>query len=60
MEEKFILENAFEDIAADTKWLTENTAAKRLVFIGFSGGGSLLAAFQSRAEKDPSIRGADA
>lgn len=60
MEEKFVLENALDDIAAGTKWLEENTNVKKIVFLGTSGGGSLLAAFQARAEKSPSTRGADA
>ena len=60
MEELFVLEKALDDIAAGTKWLQENTAMKKLIFIGNSGGGSLMAAFQAKAEKDPSLRGADA
>ena len=57
MEDYFVLEKALDDIAAGTRWLEENTGMKKLVFIGNSGGGSLMAAFQSRAEKDHSIRG---
>ena len=60
MEEYFVLEKALDDIAAGTKWLEENTKMEKLVFIGNSGGGSLMAAFQARAEKDKSMRGADA
>lgn len=60
MEEKFVLEKALDDIAAGTRWLVENTSVKKLVFIGNSGGGSLMAAFQARAEKGPSLRGGDA
>jgi pimeloyl-ACP methyl ester carboxylesterase len=60
MQEGFILEKALDDIAAGTKWLMENTAMKKLVFIGNSGGGSLMAAFQARAERDTSLRGAHA
>ncbi|KAJ9612975.1 hypothetical protein H2200_002916 [Cladophialophora chaetospira] len=60
MEEKFVLERALDDIAAGTKWLVENTSMKKLVFIGNSGGGSLMAAFQAKAEKDPSLKGGDA
>lgn len=33
---------------------------EKLIFIGNSGGGSLMAAFQAKAEKDDSIRGGDA
>ena len=60
MEERFVLEKALDDIAAGTKWLMLNTNIKKLVFIGNSGGGSLMAAFQARAEKDSSLRGGDA
>ena len=60
MEEFFVLEKALDDIAAGTKWLQENTKMKKLIFIGNSGGGSLMAAFQAEAEKDSSIRGGDA
>ena len=60
MEEYFILEKALDDIAAGTKWLEEHTGMKKLIFIGNSGGGSLMAAFQARAEKDASVRGGDA
>ena len=60
MEEFFVLEKALDDIAAGTKWLQENTDMEKLVFVGNSGGGSLMAAFQARAETDSSVRGADA
>lgn len=60
MQEGFILERALEDIAAGTKWLMQNTATKKLVFIGNSGGGSLMAAFQAAAGKDTSMRRAHA
>ena len=60
MEEYFVLDKALDDIAAGTKWLQENTSMKKLIFIGNSGGGSLMAAFQARAEQDRSVRGGDA
>jgi pimeloyl-ACP methyl ester carboxylesterase len=60
MEEYFVLEKALDDIAAGTEWLMENTNVKKLIFIGNSGGGSLMAAFQARAEQNPSLRGGDA
>lgn len=60
MEEYFVLEKALDDIAAGTQWLQENSNMKHLVFIGNSGGGSLMAAFQARAETDRSLRGGDA
>ena len=60
MEEKFVLESALDDIAAGTKWLVENTGIKKLVLIGTSGGGALMAAYQARAQQDSSLRGGDA
>ena len=60
MQEGFVLERALDDIAAGTKWLMENSAMKKLVFIGNSGGGSLMAAFQATAERDTSLKGAHA
>lgn len=60
MQEGFILERALDDIAAGTKWLMENTSTKKLVFIGNSGGGSLMAAFQAKTDRDPSLQGAHA
>lgn len=60
MQESFILERALDDIAAGTKWLMENTAVKKLVFIGNSGGGSLMATFQAAAERDGALKGAHA
>ncbi|KAJ9614043.1 hypothetical protein H2200_002179 [Cladophialophora chaetospira] len=60
IQEGFILERALDDIAAGTKWLMENTTTKKLVFIGNSGGGSLMAAFQAATERDVSLKGADA
>jgi hypothetical protein len=57
MADKFVLEKALNNIAAGTKWLMENTAVKKLIFVGNSGGGSLMAAFQARAEKNPALRG---
>ena len=60
LEEKFVLEKALDDIAAGVQWISDNTKARKLVFIGNSGGGSLMAAFQAKAEKDSSLRGADA
>lgn len=59
MPERFILEKALDDISAGTKWLKDQ-GVKRLIFIGNSGGGSLMAAAQARAQKDPGIIGADA
>ena len=60
LEERFILEYALDDIGAGIRWLKENTSVKKIIFIGNSGGGSIMAAFQARSEKDMSIVGADA
>jgi pimeloyl-ACP methyl ester carboxylesterase len=51
MEESFMLENALDDIQAGVEWLLSQTPTTNLVFIGTSGGGSLLSAYQARAEK---------
>lgn len=59
-EDMFILEKALEDIAVATKWLRNEAKAKKIVLIGNSGGGSLLAAFQAKAQSDPSVVAGDA
>lgn len=59
-EDSFILENALEDIAAGMQWLRDIGGAKKIVFIGNSGGGSLGAAYQANAQKNPSWTAADA
>lgn len=60
MPEGFVLERALDDIAAGTKWLAENMGVKKLVLIGNSGGGSLMSAFQAKAQRDASLIAADA
>lgn len=60
MEERFILEHALDDIAAGTEWLKKHAGVKKIVFIGNSGGGSLMAALQARVEQDSATVGADA
>ena len=60
MEERFILEPALDDLAAVNQWLKEKAGVKKIVFIGNSGGGSLMAAHQARAETKKDIIGADA
>lgn len=59
-EDIFILEKALEDIAVGTEWLKKEAGAKKIVFIGNSGGGSLLAAYHGTAQNDPSLIAADA
>lgn len=45
----FLLEHALLDIAAGVRWLREVAGAERIVLLGNSGGGSLMAAYQSQA-----------
>lgn len=51
----FLLEHALIDIAAGVRWLRARTGIDTVVLLGNSGGGSLMAAYQSQAT-DPSIR----
>ncbi len=50
----FILEHALIDIAAGMQWLRTVAQVKTIVLLGNSGGGSLMAAYQSQAS-DPNI-----
>ncbi|KIW99568.1 uncharacterized protein Z518_11307 [Rhinocladiella mackenziei CBS 650.93] len=59
-EDRFILEDVYEDLAMGTQWIRREIGPVKIVFIGNSGGGSLMAAFQAQAEKNPSLIGADA
>jgi pimeloyl-ACP methyl ester carboxylesterase len=59
-EDRFMLEHALDDIAAGVSWLRDVAKAKKIVFIGNSGGGSLLAAYQAKAQIEPSFVSADA
>lgn len=47
----FILENALIDIGAGIRWLKDVKKVDRVVLLGNSGGGSLMAAYQSQAAK---------
>lgn len=51
----FMLEHALIDIGAGVHWLREEAGVECLVLLGNSGGGSLMAAYQSQATS-PSIR----
>lgn len=53
----FILEHALLDIAAGVAWLREEAGVEQVVLLGNSGGGSLMAAYQSQATR-PALRGA--
>jgi hypothetical protein len=50
----FLLEHALVDIAAGVRWLREQAGVTTVVLLGNSGGGSLMAAYQSQAV-EPSI-----
>jgi pimeloyl-ACP methyl ester carboxylesterase len=48
-EDLFHLEHALVDIGAGVRWLREVAGAERVVLLGNSGGGSLMAAYQAEA-----------
>ena len=50
----FILEHALIDIAVGIRWLREVAGVETVVILGNSGGGSLMAAYQSQAT-EPNI-----
>jgi acetyl esterase/lipase len=45
----FLLDHALAEIGAGVRWLRERAGAERIVLLGNSGGGSLIAAYQSQA-----------
>lgn len=47
----FLLEHALIDIGVGLRWLKEEAGVKNVVLLGNSGGGSLMAAYQSQAVK---------
>ncbi len=49
-EDQFLLEHALVDIAVGMKWLREQ-GVEKIVLLGNSGGGSLMAAYQAEAQK---------
>jgi pimeloyl-ACP methyl ester carboxylesterase len=51
----FMLEHALIDIGAGVRWLREEAGIERVVLLGNSGGGSLMAAYQSQAT-EPNVR----
>jgi pimeloyl-ACP methyl ester carboxylesterase len=51
----FLLEHALIDIGVGVRWLREQAGVETVVLLGNSGGGSLMAAYQSQA-LEPSIR----
>jgi pimeloyl-ACP methyl ester carboxylesterase len=59
-EDSFILDTALEDLDVGVRWIRSEISPKQVIFIGNSGGGSLMAALQARAETDGTLAGADA
>src|SRR6201997_4464167 len=57
-ESSFLLDHALVDIGVGVRWLREVQGVDPVVLLGNSGGGSLMAAYQSRAA-DPNLPGAD-
>jgi acetyl esterase/lipase len=54
-EASFLLDHALAEIAVGVRWLREQAGAERIVLLGNSGGGSLMAAYQSQAV-EPNVR----
>jgi pimeloyl-ACP methyl ester carboxylesterase len=48
-EDGFLLEHAVLDIGVGVRWLREQAGAERVIILGNSGGGSLMAAYQAEA-----------
>ena len=46
----FLLEHALIDIGEGVRWLRESAGVENVVILGNSGGGSLMAAYQSQAK----------
>lgn len=48
-EAHFLLDHALAEIGVGVRWLRESAGVERVVLLGNSGGGSLMAAYQSQA-----------
>jgi pimeloyl-ACP methyl ester carboxylesterase len=48
-ESQFLLDHALAEIGVGVRWLREQAGVERIVLLGNSGGGSLMAAYQSQA-----------
>lgn len=53
-ESNFLLDHALVDIGVGVRWLRETAGIETVVLLGNSGGGSLMAAYQSQAV-DPNV-----
>ena len=51
----FLLDHALAEIGVGVRWLRERAGVERVVLLGNSGGGSLMAAYQSQAV-EPTVR----
>lgn len=49
LEHSFTLDHALVDIGVGVRWLREEAGVEKVVLLGNSGGGSLMAAYQSQA-----------
>ena len=58
-EDMFLLEHALIDIGVGVRWLREAAGVERVVLVGNSGGGSLMAAYQGEATAPTMAAGSD-
>ena len=58
-ESSFVLDHALIDIGVGMRWLRESQGVETIVLLGNSGGGSLMAAYQSRAMDSDDLIAAD-
>ncbi len=56
----FLLEHALVDIGVGVRWLREDAGVETVVILGNSGGGSLMAAYQSQATEPNIVAAHDA